>query len=32
LRHLRDERLGVSQEQVKSRPSLIEFRFHEGRL
>jgi hypothetical protein len=31
LRHLRDESLGVSQQQVKSRPSLIEFRFHEGR-
>ena len=32
LRHLCDERLGVSQEQVQSRPSLIELRFHEGRL
>ena len=32
LSHLRDERLGVSQEQVKSRPRLIEFRFHERSL
>ena len=32
LRHLRDEGLRVSQEQVKSRLSLVEFGFHEGRL
>jgi hypothetical protein len=32
LSHLRDERLGISQKQVKSRPCLIEFRFHNCRI